>query len=627
MLAASDPTKSPRAPLRVLILGGYGTFGARLARILADEPRLAVIVAGRSREKAEWLCASLPRAAAMLFPAAIDRDGDLAEPFAMLRPDVVVDASGPFQVYGADPYRVVREAMAQGAHYLDLADGAAFVMGVGALDAEARERGVFALAGASTAPALTVAVVRKLTEEFAHVEEIVAGIAPSPQLALGASVVRATASCGGKPVGVRRDGRTVTAFGLLDSRRVTIGAPGAVPLRPVRFSLLDVPDLSILPALWPEARNVWFGVGSRPEVVHRLLNCAAWLVRVGVLKSLLPLSPLMRLATRLVRWGENRSGMFVRVAGWDGDGLPHERSWHVTAHGEVGPDIPTLAAVAIVRRLLDGSPPPPGARPAIDDVSLNDYEPQFATRAIVTGVRDETAAADPELPLFRRLLGPAWDRLPAPVRALHDLPRGARAAAEGRAMIERGRGWLARRIADAFDFPPAGEDILVRVDFSAERGREIWRRTFGGVQFKSVLSFGRGSADALLTERFGPFALDMALVVGEDASWPEDHSFAGAAGGGFDRGGGAQGRDGARLRYIVRGWRVFGAPLPGALAPRGETSEHAAGGLFNFDVEIRLPLVGLIVAYRGWLAPAGVAVKTTVEPNPRSAVNPGATTP
>ncbi|MBP1859625.1 uncharacterized protein YbjT (DUF2867 family) [Rhizobium herbae] len=26
--------------LRILILGGYGTFGGRLARLLADEPRL-----------------------------------------------------------------------------------------------------------------------------------------------------------------------------------------------------------------------------------------------------------------------------------------------------------------------------------------------------------------------------------------------------------------------------------------------------------------------------------------------------------------------------------------------------------------------------------------------------------
>ena len=46
--------------LRVLILGGYGTFGGRLARLLADEARLTLIVAGRSLQQAEAFCAALP---------------------------------------------------------------------------------------------------------------------------------------------------------------------------------------------------------------------------------------------------------------------------------------------------------------------------------------------------------------------------------------------------------------------------------------------------------------------------------------------------------------------------------------------------------------------------------------
>ena len=38
--------------LRVLILGGYGTFGGRLAELLAGDIRLALLIAGRSEEKA-----------------------------------------------------------------------------------------------------------------------------------------------------------------------------------------------------------------------------------------------------------------------------------------------------------------------------------------------------------------------------------------------------------------------------------------------------------------------------------------------------------------------------------------------------------------------------------------------
>lgn len=40
----------------VLIIGGYGTFGGRLTDLLADEPRLRLIVAGRSLEAAKAFC-------------------------------------------------------------------------------------------------------------------------------------------------------------------------------------------------------------------------------------------------------------------------------------------------------------------------------------------------------------------------------------------------------------------------------------------------------------------------------------------------------------------------------------------------------------------------------------------
>jgi hypothetical protein len=59
-----------------------------------------------------------------------------------------------------------------------------------------------------------------------------------------------------------------------------------------------------------------------------------------------------------------------------------------------------------------------------------------------------------------------------------------------------------------------------------------------------------------------------------------------------------------RLKLVVRRWSIFGLPLPRALAPKGDSYEHAADGRFNFHVEIALPFVGLVVRYRGWLAPA-----------------------
>ncbi|MER9233760.1 saccharopine dehydrogenase NADP-binding domain-containing protein [Mesorhizobium sp. M0622] len=109
--------------MKVLIVGGYGTFGGRIVELLEDEPRLILIVAGRSLARADAYCKKRAPTEARLVPALFDRDGDLAAQFAALRPNIVVDASGPFQAYGEGRYRLIEACIAQRVNYLDLADG------------------------------------------------------------------------------------------------------------------------------------------------------------------------------------------------------------------------------------------------------------------------------------------------------------------------------------------------------------------------------------------------------------------------------------------------------------------------------------------------------------------------
>ena len=557
--------------VRVLILGGYGTFGGRLAQLLADEPRLALLIAGRARDKAEAFCAQL-RAAARLEPLAFDRDGDVAAALAAASPDVVVDASGPFQAYAGDPYRVVRACVALGIDYLDLADGSGFVAGIAQFDAAARARGVAILSGVSSFPVLTAAVVRRLSQgespEMARLDSVTGGIAPSPYAGVGLNVIRAIASYAGRPVRLRRDGRDAVGRGLIETRRFTIAPPGCLPLRPTLFSLVDVPDLQALPALWPELKSVWMGAGPVPEILHRALNVLARLVPLKILRSLVRFAPLMHAAINVLRWGEHRGGMFVEVAGAGADGRPLVRSWHMIAEGDDGPLIPSMAAEAIIRRRLEGRRPDAGARAAVRDLELGDYEALFARRKIFCGVRAPPAAG---APLYRRLLGDAYTQLPAPIQALHALTDTL--VVEGVATVARGKSLLARVVARIAGFPPAGNDVPVRVEFTLRNGREIWRRTFADRSFTSTQEEGRGRFDRLVCERFGPFAFGLALVHAAD-----------------------------RLRVVVRGWSVFGIPLPRALAPFGDAYESVEDGRFRFHVEISLPVIGLIVAYRGWLA-------------------------
>lgn len=246
---------------KVLILGGYGTFGGRLAHLLAGDARVTLLIAGRSLSKAQTFCDRLAPGACRS-ALGFDRDGDALAQIRAVNPDLVVDATGPFQCYGEDPYRIIKACLVHGIDYLDLADGSDFVKGIAQFDREARERGVFILSGVSSFPVLTAAVLRRLAHGLATLGTITGGIAPSPYAGVGLNVIRAIASYSGKRLALVRGGQPSFGVAMTESLRYTISPPGHLPLRNIRFSLVDVPDLQVLPKLWPGLESLWMGAGA-----------------------------------------------------------------------------------------------------------------------------------------------------------------------------------------------------------------------------------------------------------------------------------------------------------------------------------------------------------------------------
>lgn len=367
--------------MRVLILGGYGTFGSRLARLLAAEPGVDTVIAGRDIAKADALAAALGGQGAQ-----VDRDDpELAGVLKGLAPDVVVDVSGPFQSYGDAPYRVVEACLAAGADYLDLADGADFVAGIGALDAAARAAGRVVLSGLSTLPALSFAVVRDLAPRFDVLEGLAVGVAPSPRAPLGLSVVRAIAGYAGTPLARRRGGVVGAGVAMLEGRHWTIAPPGGPALRRRLFLLAEAPDLRLASLAWPHLKDVWVGAGTAPQSLLWLLRGLAWLRARGLAPPLGPFARLFHAARRILAWGADLGGMIVEVRGQVA-GRPQALAWMLSAEGDDGPYIPALAGAAVIRRMAQGRRPAPGARPAVEALNLADFQPYFAARRIHTGV-------------------------------------------------------------------------------------------------------------------------------------------------------------------------------------------------------------------------------------------------
>jgi len=559
--------------MKVLIIGGYGTFGSRVARLLANQSQLTLLIAGRSIKNAQDFCKNLNNNSATVLPLYFDRNGlEIENQLRSIQPDVVVDATGPFQSYGKDPYRIVKACLATSINYLDLADGSRFVQDIAQFDSQAKSKNIYVLSGVSSCPVLTAVVVRRLAKGLHKIHSIKGGIAPSPYANVGPNVIRAIASYAGQQMPLVRHGQLTFGYAFTETMRYTISPPGYLPLYNRHFSLVDVPDHEILRDLWPNIDSIWIGAGPIPEILHRLLNSLAWLVRWGLIPSLSPFSSLFHRVISVIRWGEDRGGMFVSVEGTDNQGQKCERSWHLLAEGDAGPYIPSMGIEAIVRRILDGKKPTSGARAATTDLELEDYENLFKKHAIVTGQRESKNVNDTPLTLYQNLLDQAWYKLPYSLQRMHAYRTITKV--QGFAKVERGTSIASRLIGILFRFPRAGQEIPVQVVFHPKVNGELWTRTFAGKSFSSWQTEGHGRSDKLLNERFGPFTFGLALVV-----------------------------NAGKLHLIFRNWSFLGIRLPTFLAPHGDSYEYDDNDRFCFNVEIKHVLTGLIIRYNGWLEP------------------------
>jgi len=550
---------------RILIIGGYGVFGGKLASALTTDPAFDVIVAGRNLDKAAAFCAGTP-----CRPLQIDTHAeDLSIRLAAETPFIIVDASGPFQQRGEAAYRVAEAALAAGAHYLDLSDDAAFTAGITALDDTARAHSLAVLSGVSSVPALSSAAVTRLAEGLSEIDHIESVILPGNRAPRGLSVVQAIVSQAGRPLRLWQAGHWTEVPGWGDLTALSLSLPGAPSLRGRWASHIGAPDLQLFPAHF-RARSVSFRAGLDLKLMHGGLTLLSRPVRWGWLRSLSPFArPLKWMADRLEAFGSSTGGMRVSVTGLTPTGEPERRDWTLIVEDGDGPAIPAIPAEILCRKLAAGEVPP-GARPCLAEFTLEEAERALSRLRVTTGLREAPAPF-----LFTSILGDDFNRLPPPIQQLHAVSHARRWT--GRAHITRGTSLLSRLAGACAGFPPAGDDVPVTVSMLRKGNTEIWQRTFGGHSFRSYLSAASTPGSGLMRERFGLLSFTIDLGARADG-----------------------------LSYPVKSARLLGlVPLPAFLRPRSTTAETVDGhGRACFDVRIDLPVGGHVVTYSGWLQPS-----------------------
>lgn len=364
----TEPAQN-RGELRVAIIGGYGNFGAHVARSLASDPAIQLIISGRSLPKAQTFADGLG-ASNSAEAGAYDLAGP-PEALAALRPDLVINMVGP---YNGQSYAVAEAAITCGAHYCDIADAREFVTGIGVLDDAANAAGVTVLAGASSIPALTAAYADAALEDMRTIRSLDYGISGAEQSNAGAGTVAAVLSFVGQRFTQLIGGRLTEVTGWGDQRRVDIPGIGAR-----WFGRANAPDLDLFAARYPglAAHSFWAGHAITP--LHFGTALMGWLLRLGLLPRLDRFAPLLVRIASLFDWlGTGTSGFFMTITGEGADGAPMTRQHWIIARSGHGPYIPCIPVILIARQMATGRRYDPGARPCLGLISLAAFRAAFA---------------------------------------------------------------------------------------------------------------------------------------------------------------------------------------------------------------------------------------------------------
>ena len=143
----------------------------------------------------------------------------------------------------------------------------------------------------------------------------------------------------------------------------------------------------------------------------------------------------------------------------------------------------------------------------------------------------------------------------------------------GRCSITRGRGGLVALALRAGGFPPAGEDLPVSITIRRTGDLWFWERDFAGHITRSRLGFDAGRG--CVREQIGALTIWMRPVAKESG-----------------------------IAIGIHRLSLLGIPCPRRLLPRSASIESQDGqARFCFDISARLPGVGLLIRYSGWLVP------------------------
>ncbi len=349
---------------KILILGGYGNFGWRISRALAKAD-VPIIICGRNKQKAQNLADNLkgqfPNSS--IETSCFDVDKELKKQLKLQEPLAVINTCGPFQ---NKDYKIVKNCIATKAHYIDLSDGRDFVNNIVSLNKIAKDNNTLVVSGASTVPGISSAVLEEYKNEFLEIDSLKFGISPGQKAPRGLATTKAILSYVGRKIkpfpGTKKD-----VYGWQDLYKQDYPEIGKRWM-----ANCEIPDLDLFSQYY-KVKSIRFSAGMESNALHLGIWLTSWLVRIFPFIKLQKYGKILLKISNLFNFlGTDDGGMHVIIKGKSRNSKLLIRKWFIIAKNADGPNIPTIPAILIAKKLYKNQLKLRGATPCLGLVSLKE---------------------------------------------------------------------------------------------------------------------------------------------------------------------------------------------------------------------------------------------------------------
>ncbi len=370
---------------RALILGGYGTMGSHIARLLSSEPNCQLLIAGRNRHKAEQFCSALnAKSNTVCRGLGLDyKAPDFAAQLKTLDLDLLIHCAGPFR---QQHYRVAEACIAAAIAYIDIADNRRYVCDIVRLNSITKTISIPLISGTGSLPALSSAVLKSFAGKFNKIDTLAIQVAPAQAIIAGPTTYMSTFEARGETYPKLQQGRWREACNGKQLCKASL----AHPVGHRWLGNCDAPDLELAPQSIPELQSIDCAVGLQPWPLQLGLNLWAKSARLGTPTHRPWIAKLGHKLARLWPGISPHGGLLIDISGLSVSGIKRTWRWQILGLNGDAPWIAAAPAVAMARKLLHGDFQQPGAQVCWQLLTIDEMLAELTEFAVVTSVAQLT---------------------------------------------------------------------------------------------------------------------------------------------------------------------------------------------------------------------------------------------